>query len=150
MKFGTATGDINSKEHRHCFQFQLRRNMSASRPVSALSALSASSSEVEKPRTRAQTAPKKPNTRKRTTAAAAAAKKPVTRTASRKGSKAKTTTTKKKTTTKVALSRPTWKDMIRECIVENKDDARVGVSRTTIKKVCFILFFAIYFTKMEC
>lgn len=54
-------------------------------------------------------------------------------------------TTKAKTATKkvsgaavskpVSNGRPSWKDIIKECIVANKDDARVGVSRTTIKKV---------------
>ncbi|KAI0831127.1 hypothetical protein BC628DRAFT_1352376 [Trametes gibbosa] len=31
-------------------------------------------------------------------------------------------------------SHPSWKDMIKECIVAHKDEARSGVSRSTIKK----------------
>ena len=101
--------------------------MSASRPVSALSALSSSSVE-DMPRTRAKTAPKKPTTRKRMTTATTI-KKTVSRTA---------TTKAKAATKKISkpASRPTWKDIIRECIADNKDDSRVGVSRATIKKVC--------------
>ncbi|KAG6821174.1 hypothetical protein H0H93_005394 [Arthromyces matolae] len=33
-----------------------------------------------------------------------------------------------------SLSHPSWKDIVRECIVANKEDARQGVSRATIKK----------------
>jgi len=40
---------------------------------------------------------------------------------------------KPKVTTSVT-TRPSWKDIIKECIAANKEDARQGVSRSTIKR----------------
>ncbi|KAI0928380.1 hypothetical protein AcW1_005640 [Taiwanofungus camphoratus] len=42
--------------------------------------------------------------------------------------------TSTKATAKLAASHPSWKDMIKECIVDHPEDARSGVSRATIKK----------------
>jgi histone H1/5 len=40
----------------------------------------------------------------------------------------------KKSTSKSAVEHPSWKDIIKEAIVNHPEDARAGVSRTTIKK----------------
>lgn len=113
---------------------QLLRDMSASRPASVMSALSALS-EMEKPRTRAKAAPKKTpttmTTRNRaTTTRKAASKAPATTKA-----KAKSVSKKSRDAKAAAPNRPTWKEIIRECISDNKDDARLGVSRFMIKRV---------------
>lgn len=114
-------------------------NMSASRPVSALSALSDASVAKEKPRTRAKAAPKiAPTTTRQKSTRSTTRKSPaksVGTTAKPKKSKVTSGSIKKATGSKSPSSRPTWKDLIRECITINKDDARVGVSRTMIKKV---------------
>ncbi|CCL98955.1 uncharacterized protein FIBRA_00963 [Fibroporia radiculosa] len=50
-------------------------------------------------------------------------------------SKSKTAKLGSKTTSaKAAVSHPSWKDMIQECITEHREEARSGVSRSTIKK----------------
>ncbi|KAF9036763.1 hypothetical protein BJ165DRAFT_604991 [Panaeolus papilionaceus] len=46
----------------------------------------------------------------------------------------KATTTKAAPAAANASGRPSWKDIIKECIAINKEDARTGVSRSTIKK----------------
>jgi len=113
------------------------------KPISTSTAADvALSSEVES-KSRARTAKKKAapavgvSRAKRTTTGKA--KTSITGKATT--TKAKPRTKAKPATKKVAASkaaasgRPSWKDIIKECIVTNKEDARVGVSRTTIKKV---------------
>ena len=103
--------------------------MSASRPPSALSSLSPET----KPRTRAQKATTTMATAIGRTTRKRASTTTTTKKAAGKATKAKPTTSNKSKA--AALDRPSWKDMIKECIADNKDDARVGVSRITIKKV---------------
>jgi len=60
-----------------------------------------------------------------TSAPASTSKQPKKKLASKAKPKAKATT---------ILSRPSWKDIIKECIAANTEDIRRGVSRNTIKK----------------
>ncbi len=103
------------------------------KPISTSTALS---SEVES-RSRARTAKTKKATAP--TVGASRAKRTATTRKAKTSITGKTTmtkATKKAAASKAAASgRPSWKDIIRECIIANKEDARVGVSRTTIKKV---------------
>ncbi|KAH9029562.1 hypothetical protein EDB84DRAFT_1496266 [Lactarius hengduanensis] len=62
----------------------------------------------------AKSTPKKSSTTKKP----AAAKKPST----------------KKSTSKSVVEHPSWKDIIKEAIIQHPEDARSGVSRSTIKK----------------
>ncbi|EEB94665.1 hypothetical protein MPER_06485, partial [Moniliophthora perniciosa FA553] len=80
----------------------------------------------------ATTETKKPSSR------AAAAKKATAAKKEKAAAKPKATTTKS-TTTKASKSKtpaghPSWKDIVKECIAANKEDSRIGVSRSTIKK----------------
>lgn len=78
---------------------------------------------------------KKPATVKKTvtTKKPATAKKPAT---TKPASKAKVPAKPKATkdVAKATATRPSWKDIIKECIVLRKEDVRQGVSRNTIKK----------------
>lgn len=98
-----------------------------SKPMSTSSVLAPSLES--KPKSRAK------STRKATTTRTVATKKAAT---TKAASKAKPTAKKASgaAASKAAASgRPSWKDIIKECIALNKEDARVGVSRATIKKV---------------
>ncbi|EKM82950.1 hypothetical protein AGABI1DRAFT_125427 [Agaricus bisporus var. burnettii JB137-S8] len=53
---------------------------------------------------------------------------------SKKGSNTKKASTKVKTATAAGPGRPSWKEIIKACIVDHKEEARQGVSRSTIKK----------------
>ncbi|KAF9451208.1 hypothetical protein P691DRAFT_787585 [Macrolepiota fuliginosa MF-IS2] len=50
------------------------------------------------------------------------------------GTKTKAPGTSKAKAAAAAVGRPSWKEIIKECIVDHKDEARQGVSRSTIKK----------------
>ncbi|THU99330.1 hypothetical protein K435DRAFT_659269 [Dendrothele bispora CBS 962.96] len=83
----------------------------------------------------------KPASKSADTKAASTSRPPVEkkkRTAAAKPKSAtKATATKPKgktVTSKAESGRPSWKDIIKECIALNREDARTGVSRSTIKK----------------
>lgn len=81
---------------------------------------------IEKPASTSANREKRSTTKKNTTTKKPAAAKP------------KAAATKKSAAPKAAAAaatRPSWKDIIKECIVANKEDVRQGVSRATIKKV---------------
>ncbi|KAK7043634.1 hypothetical protein VNI00_008245 [Paramarasmius palmivorus] len=88
-------------------------------PVSTSKPASKAATETKKPASRA---------RKATTATTAATKK-----AAAKPKTTKSTTTKA-SKSKTPAAHPSWKDIVKECIIANKEDSRIGVSRATIKK----------------
>ncbi|KAG6896731.1 hypothetical protein C0992_006448 [Termitomyces sp. T32_za158] len=99
--------------------------MSSDAPTSPEPTVEAAAAAIES--TKKARAPRKSGTAKKVSAAKTKA-----------APKAKTTT---KTAAKVTKSKaapstshPSWKDIVRECITNNKEDARQGVSRATIKK----------------
>ncbi|KIK08143.1 hypothetical protein K443DRAFT_663466 [Laccaria amethystina LaAM-08-1] len=95
---------------------------SAAEPTSATKP--ASSSKAKKPATVKKTV----TTKKPATVKKPATTEPVSKT--KATAKAKAT----KAGSKATATRPSWKDIIKECIVLRKEDVRQGVSRNTIKK----------------
>ncbi|KAF8061526.1 hypothetical protein FPV67DRAFT_283769 [Lyophyllum atratum] len=77
--------------------------------------------------------PAAPTTKARATRKPAVVKKPTVAKA-KTAPKSKTTTTKSTKAKPATSSHPSWKDIVAECIADNKEDARQGVSRSTIKK----------------
>ncbi|KAF8803564.1 hypothetical protein BYT27DRAFT_7195408 [Phlegmacium glaucopus] len=74
--------------------------------------------------------------------ASTSSKKPASKTSAKKPASKAKAAAKPKATRKASVSkaadtttgRPSWKDIIKECIAVNKEDARQGVSRNTIKR----------------
>ncbi|KAF8163007.1 hypothetical protein B0H34DRAFT_303731 [Crassisporium funariophilum] len=97
--------------------------MSSSTAESPMAAPVSTSSAIAAPAKRSRTAAKP---------AAVAAPKP--KSGGKPASKAKVVAKPKSAVKGVAAVRPSWKDIIKECIAENKEDVRQGVSRNTIKK----------------
>ncbi|KAJ3829995.1 histone H1 [Lentinula raphanica] len=89
---------------------------SAGKPAST-----AAATKAAKPASKASGAKKAATTKK-----AAATRKPTT-------TKPKAVAAKSKASA-VSNSKPSWKEIIKECIVLHKEEARQGVSRSTIKK----------------
>ncbi|KAJ3763739.1 histone H1 [Lentinula raphanica] len=89
---------------------------SAGKPAST-----AAATKAAKPASKASGAKKVATTKK-----AAATRKPTT-------TKPKAAAAKSKASA-VSNSKPSWKEIIKECIVLHKEEARQGVSRSTIKK----------------
>ena len=99
--------------------------LSVLHPIITMSA-SVAPAAIEKPASTSANREKRSTTKKNTTTKKPAAAKP------------KAAATKKSAAPKAAAAaatRPSWKDIIKECIVANKEDVRQGVSRATIKKV---------------
>ena len=100
--------------------------LSVLHPIITMSA-SVAPAAIEKPASTSANREKRSTTKKTTTTKKPAATKP------------KAAATKKSAVPKAAAAaaatRPSWKDIIKECIVANKEDVRQGVSRATIKKV---------------
>ncbi|KAG6866099.1 hypothetical protein C0991_008851 [Blastosporella zonata] len=101
--------------------------------------MSSNTSASPEPAQPAVVAVKEPATKARASRKIATTKKPAAAVKAKATPKSKSVTKTATKTSKVKVatttsSHPAWKQIVTECIVDNKEDARQGVSRATIKK----------------